>query len=109
MPVERPESLDQDVVVEVLVVLVLVAGEAQEREGGAVGHGEVAEQVVAAGEQALEDVERRGDLGAELLDACRIGLAFPRSSSSSFGGRFQTRLNQSRKSSVSARRAGSLG
>jgi hypothetical protein len=37
------------------------------------------------------------------------GSGLPSSASISFGGRFQTRLNQSMKTSVSARRASSAG
>ena len=76
----------------------------------AVGRRELAEQVVAPREQPLEELERPGQLPAELVDPLlRPGSASARSASISFGGRFQIRLNQSRKTSSSAARASSRG
>ena len=106
MAVERAQLLDQDGVEQVRVVLLVVAGEAQEREGGAVGDREVADQVVAPVEQPSK-TSREPAISAELERAGRV--AFSARSSSAFGARFQTPLNQSRKISASARRAGSRG
>ena len=104
------EVLAQDEVE--LVGVGLVADEAvlEERKRRAVGGRELAEQVIAPGEQPLEELERPGQLPPELRrSGCESGSALARSASISFGGRFQIRLNQSRKTSSSARRASSRG
>ena len=65
----------------------LVVDEAvlEERKRRAVGRRELAEQVVAPGEQPLEELERAGELPAELVDPLRVRLrlspARPRSRS----------------------------
>ena len=75
----------------------------EERERGAVGRREPPEEIVAPRQELLEDVERARELSPELGNPSLIRTrAFARSASISFGGRFQTRLNQSRKTSSSA-------
>ena len=82
----------------------------EERERDDVGGRElVAEEEVAAGEQILEDRQRARDQPLELGDARAVRLRLPSSATIRFGGRFQTRLNQSTNSRSSARRAGSAG
>ena len=80
----------------------------EERERHAVGHAEVVEEVGAAGQEGLEEVERRAHRPGEPVDDRRPAAASS-ASAITFGGRFQTRLNQSTKTSTSARRAGSAG
>ena len=95
-----------------LVGVGLVVDEAvlEERKRRAVGRRELAEEVVAPGEEPLEELERPGELAAQLVDPLlRPARAWARSASISFGGRFQIRLNQSRKTSSSAARASSRG
>ena len=82
----------------------------QEWERDDVRGGElVTEQVLASGEQILEERQRRSDLLLEIGDPVRSGSGFASSSTIRFGGRFQTRLNQSTNVRNSARRAGSAG
>src|SRR3712207_3006049 len=57
------EPLDQDLVEEPRVPLLVEEREAQERERRAVGDRELAEEILAAGQELLEEVERRRQLG----------------------------------------------
>ena len=91
MLVAKGLELTKDQVELLRVALVGEERVLEEREGGAVGGRELAEEKVPSGEEIFE------------------GTSLPRSASISFGGRFQTRLNQSRKMSTAARRDGSLG
>src|SRR5919197_5754119 len=60
--------IPEDPVEELVVALFPEERVLEERERGAVGCRELAEEVVASGEQVFELVEPRPHLGAELLD-----------------------------------------
>jgi hypothetical protein len=68
MVVPERLKLAQDEVKQLAVLVVVEDGVLQERECGAVGDGEFAEQVLAPVEQVLEQVQRRGQFVAQSVD-----------------------------------------
>jgi len=82
----------------------------EKREGDAVGCREVlAEQVAAILEQPLEQIEPARQLSTPARKAPLVRLRLHELAAIAFGGTFQTRLNQSTNTCISARGAGSSG
>ena len=74
VPAVQGEVLPEDEVELVGVGLVVDEAVLEERKRRAVGRRELPEEVVAPGEQPLEELERPRQLPAELVDPLRIGL-----------------------------------
>jgi len=70
----QPQVLLEDAMEELVVGGIAQLAELQEREGGAVGRREVAEEVIAAVEQLLEYVEPRTHLSTERGHALGVGV-----------------------------------
>src|SRR4051794_41430339 len=98
MPLGRL-ALGEDRVEAIVVIGRQVAGrELEERIGGAVGGRQrVAEEMIAPGEQALEDLDPSRDACAERLDALAIGSGASSRPLIVFGGSFPTSFKHSRK------------
>ena len=102
--------LAEDAVKELIVGRVAEERVLEERKGGAVGRGEVvAHEVITAGEHRFEVVKRAGHPAREVSDARMGWVGLGELRLNLVGGPFQTRLNQSMKMSISARRASSAG
>ena len=72
MPLVESEVVDEDPVEEPWVVVLVEEREAEEGKGRGVGGRELAEEVLAPGEECFEELERCGQLDPQLLDSREI-------------------------------------